>query len=243
VGEVLDWEFNKFQVEVRVVGVVEELRNESLDQQPFPEIFVDYRQLQDIVQRVQAPPAQQDGSVFGVLSFAVRTRGEPGAMIPEVTRMVRSVDANAGIDSIVPLERLVTSSVTRQRFYAVILGAFAAIAAVLACIGVYGVLAYAVTLRTQEIGIRMALGAERGAVLRLVLQQGLILTLTGIGIGVLGARLSTQLLQGMLFGLTPFDPLTFAVVALLFGAVAMGASYVPARRATAVNPVVALRAE
>ncbi len=151
--------------------------------------------------------------------------------------------ANAGIDSIVPLERLVTSSVTRQRFYAVILGAFAAIAAVLACIGVYGVLAYAVTLRTQEIGIRMALGAERGAVLRLVLHQGLILTLTGIGIGILGARLSTQLLQGMLFGLTPFDPLTFAVVALLFGAVAMGASYVPARRATAVNPVVALRAE
>ena len=243
VGEVLNWEFNKFQVEVRVVGVVEELRNESLDQQPFPEVFVDYRQLRDIVQRVQAPPAQQDGSVFGLLSFAVRTRGEPDAMIPEVTRIVRSVDANAGIDSIVPLERLVTSSVTRQRFYAVILGAFAAIAAVLACIGVYGVLAYAVTLRTQEIGIRMALGAERGAVLRLVLRQGLILTLTGIGIGILGARLSTQLLQGMLFGLTPFDPLTFAVVALLFGAVALGASYLPARRATAVNPVVALRAE
>lgn len=243
VGETVSWQLDKFQVAVRVTGVVEELRNESLDQQPFPEIFVDYRHLLDVARRGEAPLAQQDGVTFGVLSFAVRTRGETEAMMPEVSRIVRSVDPNAGIDSIVPLERLVTSSITRQRFYAVILGAFAAIAAVLTCIGVYGVLAYAVTLRTQEIGIRMALGAERGSVLKLVLNQGLILTLTGIGFGLVGARLSTQLLRSMLFGLTPFDPLTFAVVAVLFGAVAMCASYVPARRATVVNPVIALRAE
>jgi predicted permease len=243
VGETVDWHFDKFRVDVRVVGVVEELRNESLDQAPFPEIFVDYRQLLDIVQRLQVPIIQQDSSSLGVLSFAVRTRGEPEAMIPEVSRIVRSVDVNAGIDAIVPLERLVTSSVTRQRFYAVTLGVFASIAAVLALIGVYGVLAYAVARRTQEIGVRMALGAERRAVLALVLRQGLVVTAVGIGVGLAGASAATRLLETMLFGVTPADGMTFIGVSLAFALVAMCASYVPARRATKINPIVALRTE
>jgi predicted permease len=243
VGEIVDWHFNKFRVEVRVVGVVEALRNESLDQDPFPEVFVDYRHLLDIVQRLQVPIIQQDSSALGVSSFAVRTRGEPEAMIPEVSRIVRAVDANAGIDAIVPLERLVTSSVTRQRFYAVMLGVFASIAAVLSLIGIYGVLAYAVARRTQEIGVRMALGAERRAVLALMLRQGLLVTAVGIGLGLLGAAAATRVLATMLFGVTPADVSTFVAVSLAFALVAMCASYVPAQRATKVNPIVALRAE
>jgi predicted permease len=243
VGEIVDWHFSKFQVEVKVAGVVEELRNQSLQEDPFPEIFVDYRQLWAIVQRLQAPLAQQDGAVLGQLSFAVRTRRDVDVMIPEVSRIVRSVDPNAGIDAIVPLERLVASSLTRQRFYAVMLGVFAAIAAVLAVIGVYGVLAYAVAQRTQEIGVRMALGAQRETVLALMLRQGLLVTGVGIGVGLLAASTATRLLETMLFGVTPGDRSTFVAVSLAFAVVALCASYVPARRATKVNPMVALRAE
>ena len=164
-------------------------------------------------------------------------------MIAEVSRIVRSVDANAGIDAIVPLERLVASSVTRQRFYAVILGLFAGIAAVLALIGIYGVLAYGVAQRTQEISVRIALGAEGRAVLALMLRQGLAVTTIGIGLGLAGAAAATRVLQTMLFGVTPADLTTFVTVSLMFGIVAACASYVPARRATRVNPIIALRAE
>jgi putative ABC transport system permease protein len=133
--------------------------------------------------------------------------------------------------------------VTRQRFYAVMLGVFASVAAVLALIGIYGVLAYAVARRTQEIGVRMALGAERRTVLALMLRQGLLVTAVGIGFGLIGAAAATRLLETMLFGVTPADRTTFIAVALTFAAVALCASYVPARRATKINPIVALRTE
>jgi hypothetical protein len=243
VGEIVDWHFDKFRIEVRVVGVVEALRNESLDQNPFPEIFVDYRQLWDIVQRLKQPIPQQDQTALGLLSFAIRTRSDPDSMIPAVSQIVRSVDANAGIDAVIPLERLVASSVTRQRFYAVLLGLFAGVAGVLAAIGIYGVLAYAVIQRTQEIGIRMALGAQRKQVLALVLQKGLILAVTGIVLGLIAAAAGSRFLQGMLFGVTPLDPITFVFVSLFFGLMATFASYVPARRAVKVDPIVALRVD
>jgi putative ABC transport system permease protein len=131
--------------------------------------------------------------------------------------------------------------VAKPRFYAVMLGAFAGTAAFLAAIGIYGVLAYAVARRTQEIGIRMALGAQRAQVLALVLKRGLILTAVGIAIGLAGAAAGSRLLQGMLFGISPLDARTFAAVSLAFALVAAFASYVPARRATLVDPMVALR--
>jgi putative ABC transport system permease protein len=124
-----------------------------------------------------------------------------------------------------------------------VLGVFAAIAAGLGAIGIYGVLAYTVGQRRQEIGIRMALGAEPGAVLRMVLRRGIVLLTIGIVIGLAGAAGLTRYLSGMLFDLTPLDPATYAAVALLFAVVALVASYLPAHRATQVDPVVALRCE
>jgi putative ABC transport system permease protein len=123
------------------------------------------------------------------------------------------------------------------------LSVFAVIAAILAAIGIYGVLAYAVVQRTREIGIRMALGAQRAQVLGLVLRKGATLTVAGIALGLAGAAAGTRLLQDLLFGVTPLDPTTFAAVSVLFGLVATLASYLPARRATTVDPMVALRSE
>ena len=153
------------------------------------------------------------------------------------------VDSNVGIDAIVPMSRLAANAVARERFYAVMLGSFAALAGVLAAIGVYGVLTYAVIQRTQEIGVRMAIGAQPAAVLALVLRKGFVLTAIGIAIGLVGAAVGTRALQGMLFGVTPLDPTTFLVVSMLFALVAAFASYLPARRATKVDALVALRSE
>jgi putative ABC transport system permease protein len=181
--------------------------------------------------------------MIGFLSFAVRTAGDPAAAIPAVRQIVSRIDPNIGIDAILPLNRLVASALARQRFYAVLLGVFAALAATLAAIGVYGVLAYAVIQRTQEIGIRVALGARRAQVLSLVLRQGLVLTAIGVTLGIAAAAAGARLLEGLLFGITPLDRSTFAGAALIFIAVATLASYVPARRATTLDATIALRAE
>ena len=137
----------------------------------------------------------------------------------------------------------VERTLLRERLLALLSGFFAVVGLVLAAVGLYGVLSYSVTQRTREIGIRVALGARPGAVLGLVMSQSALLSLGGIAIGLAGAMWTTQYLQGLLFGLTPLDPATFAGAALLFLAVATVASYVPARRATTVDPSVALRAE
>jgi ABC-type antimicrobial peptide transport system permease subunit len=141
------------------------------------------------------------------------------------------------------MTRLAASAVAPQRFYAVVLGVFALVAGSLAAIGIYGVLAYAVVQRTQEIGIRMAIGAQRRDVLSLILGKGLMLTAVGIALGVGGAVVSARLLQGLLFGVTPLDPATFAGVSIMFGLAATVACYLPARRATRVDALVAVRSE
>jgi len=240
----VDWYVGKAPaVQLQVVGVVEDVRNESPDRDPNPDIFIDYRQLLALQQRWGDSPRRQDEMSIGFLSFAVRTSGEPGAAAPAIGRLVRTVDPNAGVDAIIPMDRLVASSVARQRFYAVILGVFAGVAGLLAAMGIYGVLAYAVSRRTHEIGIRMALGAQRAQVLALVLRRGVLLASVGIVLGLVVAAAGTRLLQGMLFGITPLDPFTFVAVSLLFGLVAALACYVPARRATNVDPMAALRSE
>jgi putative ABC transport system permease protein len=156
---------------------------------------------------------------------------------------VRTIDLNASIDAIHTMDEMVGYSTARQRFYAVLLGIFAAVAGLLAAIGIYGVLAYAVVQRTQEIGVRMALGAERRQVLALILRKGLVVALAGITVGLGGAFAGARYMQSMLFGIEPRDPGTFVTVAVAFAVVAMIASYLPARRATKVDPMVALRVE
>jgi putative ABC transport system permease protein len=226
-----------------IVGVVEDMRQSRLDAEPTPQMFMDYRQVLAFAESRKMATAVQERLAFGFLSFFVRTDRDPATLMPTVRSLVNRVDTAAGIDVMLPMEQLVASSLTRQRFYAILLGIFAAIAAVLGAIGIYGVLAYMVGQRKQEIGIRMALGAERGAVLGLILRRGIVLMTIGITLGLAGAAGLNRYLSGMLFDLTPLDPATYAAVAVLFAAVALAASYLPARRATQVDPVVALRCD
>jgi putative ABC transport system permease protein len=226
-----------------IVGVVDDMRQSRLDAEPTPEMFMDYRQVLALADSRKMATAVKERLAFGFLSFFVRTDRDPATLMPTVRSLVNRVDTAAGIDVMLPMEELVASSLTRQRFYAILLGIFAAIAAVLGAIGIYGVLAYMVGQRKQEIGIRMALGAERGAVLGLILRRGIVLMTIGITLGLAGAAALNRYLSDMLFDLTPLDPATYAAVAVLFAAVALAASYLPARRATQVDPVVALRCD
>jgi putative ABC transport system permease protein len=243
IGRLVDWHFKEKVIQLQVVGIVSDLRNTRPEREPFPEVFIDYRNVLEISQQIGEAPLWQHERALGLLSFAVRMRGDAAAAVPTVRQIVRDADPNAGIDAIMPLEQLVSTSVARPRFYAVLLGVFAGVAALLAAIGIYGVLGYAVTQRTREIGVRMALGARRWQVLAPVLRHGLLLTIVGIAAGLALASIGTGLFQGLLFGVTPLDPVTFGAVSLLFGTVAAVASYVPARRATTVDPMVALRHE
>jgi putative ABC transport system permease protein len=243
VGQIVDWHVGKGHAQMIVVGVVEDLRQESPSDEVFPEIFVHYRQFLRLQETWGESPQRQNEGAIGFLSFALRTNGDPDVTVPVVRETLNLVDPNIGIDAILPMNRLEASSFARERFYSVMLGVFAAIAGILAAIGIYGVLAYAVIQRTHEIGVRMALGARRAQVLALMLRKGVILTTIGIGLGLVGAAAATRVLQGMLFGITPLDPKTFAAVPLAFGIIAMLASYLPARRATTVDPAVALRSE
>jgi ABC-type antimicrobial peptide transport system permease subunit len=219
------------------------VRQESLDQATFPEVYVHYRQLMAAMESVPDLRRSQDAWAIGFLSFAIRTEEAPASLVPAIQRLVGTVDPALGIDALLPMSRLVASSVARERFFAIVLGAFAALAAVLAAIGIYGVRAYVVAQRTREIGIRMALGAERTHVVALILRGGLALTVVGIALGLGAAAAASRLLQGMLFGITPLDLPTFGAVAVGFGLVTTVASYVPARRATRIDPNVALRAD
>jgi putative ABC transport system permease protein len=245
VGQTLSWHLDTAQppVQLVVAGVVEDVRQVAVDREAYPEVFMDYRQVLAQTARWGFPPARQDALAIGFMSFAVKSATDAPAMIPHVRRAVAATDFNAGIDAIQPMATLVANSMARQRFYAVLLGVFAAIAAVLAGIGVYGALAYAVVQSTREIGVRMALGAERRKVVGMILQRGIALAGTGILIGLGGAFAGASYLQAMLFGVEARDVVTFTTVAVGFAALAIAASYLPARRAAAVDPAVALRME
>jgi predicted permease len=243
VGQVVDWHVGNHAVQMTVVGVVEDVRQVSLAQETFPEVYVHYRQFLSLLDRWPPFTPRQNEWAIGFLSFAIRASDDSAAAVPRIRQLVNAVDPNIGIDAIVPMDRLVASSVARQRFSAVMLGAFAGVAGFLAVIGVYSVLAYLVVQRAPEIGIRMALGAPRSQVLALVLGKGLILAGIGIPLGLAAAAAVTQWLQGMLFGVTPLDARTFLAVSIMFGLVTTLASYVPARRATKVDPMMILRSE
>jgi putative ABC transport system permease protein len=177
------------------------------------------------------------------MTFAVRAARDPDALVPAINEALRTLEPRSAITSLAPLTRIVSNSLAAPRFYAAALGTFAGVALVLAAIGLYGLLSYSVAQRTREIGVRMALGAPRRGILALVLGQGAVLGSVGVVAGLAGAFGVTRYLSSLLFGITPLDPATFVAVALVFAGVALFASYVPARRATGVDPLVALRSE
>ncbi|HEX9596618.1 MAG TPA: ABC transporter permease, partial [Anaerolineales bacterium] len=210
----------------RVVGVVGSIRHNGLQGSPHPEVFLPLRQ-----------------EPFGSMTLLVRATEDPAALLPAARAQVWAVDKDMAMWSAAPLDQLISDSVAGRRFQLVLIGVFAGLALVLAAVGVYGVISLLTAQRTHEIGVRMALGAQREDILALVLRQGMSLALLGIALGMGSAVALTRFLSSFLFGVTATDPLTFAAVALVVAVVALAACYVPARRAMRVDPMVALRYE
>lgn len=209
---------------IRIVGIVGNVRSEAVAKAPLPEIFL--------------PMTQR---CWGFASLVVRSPVESGHVAKAIRDAVAAVDSNLPIDALRPLHSLVDDNLADRRLQAALLGTFAALALALAAIGIYGVMAYSVSRRVQEIGIRMALGARVGDVLSLVLRQGMGLILAGVTIGLLAGLAVARLLSGLLFEIQPHDPPTFGSVTLLLSTVALVACWLPARRAARVQPMVALR--
>jgi predicted permease len=209
-----------------VVGIVRDVRQYGLDQEPDPQVFVDARQL---------PPGNPTPY------FAMRVDGNPAGYVPSVREAVRHIDSSAVLDNVATMQQVVSNGLSRPRLFAVLAAAFAIVGAFLAAIGVYGVTAYAVTHRTRELAVRLALGARPSELLRLVVREGIVWTVVGLLLGVAGSVALSRYLQGVLFGITPIDPATFTVVSAVFLIVAILATLIPARRVTRVDPLVALR--
>jgi predicted permease len=216
-----------------IIGVVRDVKQFSLQKAAPPMMFVPTTQVPTALMRALKLDT----------NFVVRTTGNPLALSNTVKQEMREVESSQPILDVRSMEQVMSQSIAPQQFNMLLLGLFAAIGLILAGIGIYGVISYAITQRTHEIGIRMALGARPQDVLRLVLSQGLILSLIGVGLGIGGAFALTRLMSSLLFGVSTTDPLTFTVTALALIGVALGACFVPARRATRVDPMVALRYE
>jgi putative ABC transport system permease protein len=214
-----------------IVGVVGDVRQLGLDEQPVPEAFVPF--LQDPLSKTYQRS----------MTIVACTKSDPGSVAGSLRAALTSLDKSLPVYDLKPMTEYLRDSLARRRFNLILLIAFAGVALVLAAIGIYGVISYGVTQRTHEIGIRMALGAEKSDVLRLVVRQGMIMALIGVAIGVLASLALTRLMESLLFGVSVTDPLTFTVIALLLTSVALLACFVPARRASKVDPLIALRSE
>ncbi|HEV7797778.1 MAG TPA: ABC transporter permease [Pyrinomonadaceae bacterium] len=209
-----------------IVGVAANVRSLELREEATPEFYLS---------------ALQDS--FTNMFLVVRTSVEPTSVAASVRRAAAEVDKSAAVSDIKTMEHIVSDAVTQPRFNLFLLGLFSAIALLLSAAGIYGVTAYSVTQRTHEFGIRMALGAQVGDVLKMILRQGMLLISIGIAVGLLASFALTRLLRTLLFGVTVTDPLTFVAITLLLTVVALLACYIPARRATKVDPLTALRYE
>ena len=214
-----------------IVGVARDVKHGTLNEPPEATLY--------------APFAQSDESWRRWMSLVVRQRGlaQSSGLIPEVKQQVWAIDNQIPVSEIRSMDDWMSVSLARQRFNMLLLGLFAGLAMLLAAVGIYGTMAYRVSQRTNEIGIHIALGAQRADVLKLVLCDGAKLAFAGIVVGIAGAAAVTRVMASLLFDVTPTDPATFILTTLLLATVALAACYIPARRAMRVDPMVALRYE
>jgi putative ABC transport system permease protein len=207
-----------------IIGVVGDIRHRAIEFQPFAAMYM---------------PTRRPGGTTVVL----RTNGDPLSLGPAVRREVLAIDPDQPIGRMRTMDEWIDRSTSTPRYRTTLLALFAALAMLLAATGIYGVMSYSVAQRTHELGVRMALGARRGDVLRLVVRQGMVLVVVGLAIGLIAAFLLTKVMESLLFGVTAKDPITFVAVAGVLSLVALIACYIPARRATKVDPLTALRYE
>ncbi|HJY26706.1 MAG TPA: FtsX-like permease family protein, partial [Pyrinomonadaceae bacterium] len=209
-----------------IVGIVSDVSQYSLDQKPPMQIYLPHSQF----------PTSSN-------TIVVKSENDPGSVLPAVRREILAIDKDQAVYNVVTLQQLHSDALSLRRFFMLLLISFAALTLSLAAVGIYGVMSYVVTQRTQEIGIRVALGARTADVMVLVVKGGLTLVLVGIVAGVIIAFAVTRLMESVLFGVTPTDTLTFVAGSMGLALVAAIACYIPARRATKVDPLVALRYE
>jgi putative ABC transport system permease protein len=212
-----------------VVGIVGDVRHTGLDSAPQPEVYVAYRQSD----QVRASAAY----------LVVRATRDPMALVPALRAVVRSIDPDIPLESVMTMEARLSASVAQPRFYAVLLGGFAALALALAIVGVYGVLAYSVRQRRREIGVRMAVGADAENIVRLVMRQGAAMIAAGLAAGLAAAFVTSKAVSTLLFGVTARDPMVFAAAVVVLGGVGLLACYLPARSAARIDPLEVLRSE
>jgi len=209
-----------------VVGVVGDMRRQGLEREALPQIFVSL---------AQNSPSRN------VNVFIRTTSNDPLTMAETLRAAVRRVEKNAPIDGVAPLDQQLGTYLAQRRFQTALLTGFSIVALLIAAVGIYGLIQYSIATRTQEIGLRIAIGAQAGDIFRMIIREGLTLSLTGVALGLVGALWLGSLASSLLFGVTASDPLTFAMVSLLLTAVAIAACYFPARRAMRVDPILALR--
>ena len=219
--------------EVEIIGVVGDVKHSGLHEDAAPEIYAPISQI----------PEENVSLLINNMSWVVRTSAEPLTMAGAVQREIQSVNANIPTSNTKSMEQLLSSSLAPSRFNLFLIGIFAIVALILASMGIYAVISYSVAQRTQELGLRMALGAQQRDVVRLVVGDGLKIVLIGVAIGLAGAFILTRVLSNLVFGISVTDPPTFVSMSLLFIVISLLASYLPARRAAKVDPIIALRSE
>jgi predicted permease len=210
-----------------VIGVVKDVRQNDFIAEPKMQMYLDYRQLQSLMPN----------------ALVVRTATDPLSLASSVRNAIWSVDKDQPVSNIDSMENIVAGAMARQRFSMLLLAIFAGLALVLAAVGIYGVMSYAVAQQTREIGIRIALGAKRSDVLMMTVKQGLKLVGSGLVGGLAIAFVLTRVMTSLLFGISATDPVTFVAIGVVFIAVALLATYLPALRATRIDPMIALRAQ
>jgi len=213
----------------QIVGIVADVHQMGLNEAPRQEMYFPYW--------------QAEKNWFTPRDLAIRTAGDPMALVASVKNAIASIDRDQPISDIKPMDQWLDEEVASRQIQTTLLGSFAALALILACVGIYGVLAYVVTQRTQEIGLRVALGADSSSIFRAVARQGMSLAGIGIALGVAASLALSSVLQSLLFDVKPTDPLTYLSASAVFAVVALLACYIPARRAAKVDPLVALRYE